>query len=340
MTKTEISVKTIFLIAALILLYQFLTSIEYVIILVVLSYIVMSAIDTLVKPLTKRGVDRNIAIACIYLGIIILITLTFLFLIIPLFQELIELIRQLPVLFTHLVQTNSILHSVFNKRNNFNLTSFNQASQNATQSLLTSNNGIMTVYRTVISVIRDIASFISIIVISLYMLIYKEQQNRFLVTMIPMKYQKKAEKIIGKVEVQLGQWVTAQILLSATVFVLYYLVLSLIHLPYALAIALIAGFMETVPIAGPIISGVIATIITLLVAPASIIYVLASGIIIHELEVHVLVPKIMQKVIGLSPLITIIAILIGAELLGIIGAVLSVPIAAILQILYGEIKQQ
>jgi len=172
---------------------------------------------------------------------------------------------------------------------------------------------------------------------SIYMLLDKKRHASMMLRVIPLNYRERAVIIMQKVEKKLGRWVQAQLLLSVIIFIISYFSLSVLHIKFALTISLIAGFCEIIPIAGSIVANTIAVILTLFISPDKVIYVLIIAILIHQLEAHVLVPQVMRKVIGLSPLITIISLIIGAELVGFIGAVLSVPIAAIFQILYLEI---
>ena len=107
--------------------------------------------------------------------------------------------------------------------------------------------------------------------------------------------------------------------------------------PFFYVLALIAGIGEMIPIVGPILSAVPAIAVALSVKPA-----LALGVIVfffaqQQLENHLLVPKIMQRQVGISPVFVIIALLIGGSLLGVIGAILAVPTAAILQVVFQEI---
>jgi predicted PurR-regulated permease PerM len=104
--------------------------------------------------------------------------------------------------------------------------------------------------------------------------------------------------------------------------------LLIIGVPYALTIAVISGILELVPIVGPVASGAIAAILALTVSPVKAIIIIAFYILVQQLENSILVPKIMQRAVGLSPVIIITAVLIGGKLLGIAGALLAVPIAA------------
>ena len=107
--------------------------------------------------------------------------------------------------------------------------------------------------------------------------------------------------------------------------------------PFFYVLALIAGVGEMIPIVGPILSAVPAIAVALSMKPALALFVILFFFAQQQLENHLLVPKIMQRQVGISPVFVIIALLIGGSLLGVIGAILAVPTAAILQVVFEEL---
>lgn len=333
MTKIEISLKTLLTIAALLLLYKFLIRVEYILILLIIAYIIMAAVDPLAKQLEKRNIKRGFAILAIYLGIVLSIIAFISLVLVPLGKELFEFVRQLPVLITNVIRQNSFLHPIADANpyiyrfiNDLNTTIIKQTPAH-----------LDTIYTTALHTVQILAYTASIIVISLYMLLYKETNYASIKRLLPEKYRDRFTHITQKVETKLGQWVQAQVIVSFCVFTLFYVVLLLFHIKYALTLSIIAGFLEVIPFAGPVIAGVIIFFLTLITAPQKILFILIAAVAIHQFEGHVLVPKIMQKAIGLNPIVTIVALLVGAEFWGIIGAVLAVPVVTTLHILFTEL---
>src|SRR4029079_13441085 len=105
--------------------------------------------------------------------------------------------------------------------------------------------------------------------------------------------------------------------------------LFLIHVPYALPLAILAGLLEVLPVIGPIISAIPAVLIALLTSPLQAGLVALAYLLIQQAESHVIVPQVMKKAVGLNPLIVILAVSIGGKLLGIPGALLAVPISVV-----------
>lgn len=327
--KIEISVKTILIIGTFILLYQFLVKIEYIIILVIMSYILMAAIDPLVKRMTHRGINRGFSIIVIYLAFVAVATFFGIVVIKPLITETFDLIKQLP----KLLANYPLLQSYLPKE----IIDFKPTS--APSNLLKDQTSWDALYRALRGFATGATGLLSLIVMSIYMLLDKDYNYKSIANIISPKHSAKTLKIIDKVEKKLGGWVQAQLILSAFIFVCYYIGLNVLHIKFSLTLSILAAFLEVIPVAGPVITAILVGSITFLTNPQLIIYFLVFALIVQQTEAHILVPKIMQRVIGLNPLITIIALLIGTEFFGIIGAILSVPIAAILQILYLEYKK-
>jgi predicted PurR-regulated permease PerM len=115
-----------------------------------------------------------------------------------------------------------------------------------------------------------------------------------------------------------------------------YIGLFLIGIPFALPLAILAGILEIIPILGPIVSAIPAIIIGFGISPVIGVAVTAVAFLVHQLEGYVLVPKIMEKSVGVSPLVVLVAITIGAKLLGVVGVIISVPFVITLQVLAKE----
>jgi predicted PurR-regulated permease PerM len=126
----------------------------------------------------------------------------------------------------------------------------------------------------------------------------------------------------------------------AIVFVIYYVGLSLFGVPYALAIALFGGLVEIVPYIGPILAAIPAVLLGLLEAPVVGFSVLAYYTVAHQLESHVIAPQVMKHSAGLSPVVLIVAVLIGLELGGAIGVLLAVPAAMVMGVFVEDFMEK
>jgi predicted PurR-regulated permease PerM len=147
----------------------------------------------------------------------------------------------------------------------------------------------------------------------------------------------KIESVARESVSKVGAWLSAQLILAAVMGVFTAAGLWLIGVPYFYVVALIAAVGETIPIVGPIVAGITAVAIALSVSPKLALIVGVYFLLLHQLEANILVPKIMEKRVGVSPVTVIVALLIGVELWGLIGAILAIPTAAIITVIVDEL---
>ena len=139
--------------------------------------------------------------------------------------------------------------------------------------------------------------------------------------------------LISEMETKIGAYVRGLSVLSAVVGVMATIAYLIIGLPSPLVLGLLAGVFEAVPVVGPILGAVLPVLLALSVDPSKVIWVIVATIVIQQAEGHLLVPRVMDKAVGVSPVVTILAILAFSTLFGLPGAVLAIPLAALIQIL-------
>ncbi|OGC47449.1 hypothetical protein A2886_03430 [candidate division WWE3 bacterium RIFCSPHIGHO2_01_FULL_42_13] len=180
------------------------------------------------------------------------------------------------------------------------------------------------------SLFSNIVAVMSVLFLSLYMSLDWENLKRLFIGMFGGKTKQLISEIVAEVEVNIGHWVRGELLLMLIVGSASFLGLVVLGIDYPLALGLVAGLLEIVPILGPVIAGVLAAIVGFAASPAKGFGVIILFLIIQQLENTVLVPKIMQKVSGFSPLVILIALLIGGQFFGAVGAIVAVPLTMIL----------
>ncbi|PIR42553.1 hypothetical protein CO058_00755 [candidate division WWE3 bacterium CG_4_9_14_0_2_um_filter_35_11] len=171
-----------------------------------------------------------------------------------------------------------------------------------------------------------VLSLVLIFVFTIYMLIDSKNLRLMFVDFFEDGRRDEIQRLVTKIETRLGSWLRGQIFLMFIIGLLIYIGLLIIGMDYALALAVIAGLLEIVPIIGPIISVVPAALIAFFISPVLGVGVIVLYIVIQQLENNLIVPKVMQRAIGFNPLITIVALMVGGQLLGIVGAILAIPI--------------
>lgn len=174
---------------------------------------------------------------------------------------------------------------------------------------------------------------VAISLMTFFWTLESERVLRTLLLLFPSAKRAGIREVIDAVEGKLGAYLFGQGTLMLAIGILSLVAYLIIGLPDALILALIAGILEVVPIIGPILGAVPAVLVAALTNPANIIWVILASIIIQLVENNLLVPRIMSRSVGVNPLLTILSIAALSSLIGLPGAVLAVPIAAIIQFL-------
>jgi predicted PurR-regulated permease PerM len=185
----------------------------------------------------------------------------------------------------------------------------------------------------------SVFNFILIILISFYLSVQENGIENFLKLIFPIKYENYVVDLWGRSRRKIALWMKGQMVLGVVVAVLIYLILSLLGIDYALLLAIIAGIMEMVPYG-----------IWVALIPAFAFSFISDGLpkalmvagaymIIHQFEIFLFAPLIIKKIVGLSPIVIILSVLIGFELGGIWGGVLSIPVAVIVMEFLSDIEK-
>ncbi len=175
--------------------------------------------------------------------------------------------------------------------------------------------------------------FLAVFLIAYFWTLDRDQIVRAGLLLVPIDNRPRAQEIWDTAELKVGAYVRGQALLMLSIGVLTAVALFAIRLPSALIVAILAGILEAVPYAGPILTAVVAVLITLAEAPDKIWWVIGAMILIQQIENALLVPRIMDRAVGVNPLVTLLAIAAFGTLFGIAGAILAIPLAAIIQVL-------
>ena len=291
-----------------------------VLLLVFISLILAAAFQPVVHSWSKK-VGKTIAVLFL-LAIFIFLVAGFFFLVVPLLVEQIrQLIEQLPVYIDKIQAFRTHTPSI-------------QRWIDSASGTLSSTVG--NVVNLTVSFVGGLISFFTIIILTVYFLLDEKAFSSLGQNVISEEKISDAIMVIKKVSVKLGNWLRGQMLLGLIIAILVYVGLTIMDVPYALTIAVISGVLEIIPIVGPFISGTIATLIAYPVSPVLAIIVIIFYLIVQQIENNLLVPKIMQKAIGLPPAIIIVGILVFGNLLGTVGALLAVPILGIIHVLFEE----
>jgi predicted PurR-regulated permease PerM len=311
-TKIEISHRTIiftvFFLIGLWLLYE----IRQILVALFVSLILMSAINPTVDRLEKYRLPRWLAILLVYLVIFILLGGMMTVIITPLIE-----------------QTSSFINkSIFYLENigYFGINSNVIASQLSQLGTIPAN-----LLKFTMDFFSNLVGIIALFFITFYLLLERKNLNQYLIMIFGQEKEKEATILINKIEKRLGGWVRGELTLMVLIGLMSYIGLRLLGVEFALPLAILAGLLEILPNIGPVISAIPAILTGLMISPMMALAIMALYFLIHQSENALVAPKVMQKVVGLNPLVTILSLTIGFKLAGVSGAILAVPTVLVIQ---------
>src|SRR3954471_314460 len=306
--------------------------------LVYISALIAMGLSPLVKLIERpqrpgaRRVPRWLAILAIYAVIVSLVVFVGLLVIPPLVAQGSSLWAKMPSEFNRL-QTFLISHKLMVHR-----VTLEEAVQNAPSG--TGGNAVGTVLVAISSLIGGIFGLITILILSFYFLIEAQSMFEYLIRFVPAGRRADVATAARQAVTKVSAWLRAQFVLAGVMGTFAAIGLWLMGVPYFYVIAMIAAIGETIPIIGPVIGGVTAVAVALTVSPKLALIVGIYFLALHQLEANVLVPKIMERSVGVSPVAVLVALLIGGALMGLPGAILAIPSAALLSVIVEEIAAE
>lgn len=332
-TKIEISSKTILLFLAGILGIIFLYSVKDILVMLFFAVIISAGTSPIVDRFEKLKFNRVAATLIVYLLIVFFISVLLYIVIPPLAKEVTILANDIP--------------NYFQGRGLF--ASENPAYQDILKSIeqLTKSFGrqlsdvAADLFAGLIKLFGGFIATILTLVVSFYLTIQDNAIKNFLRSILPQEHQEQVLRIITRSQRTLSRWIRGQLFLGLVIGTLTFIGLSIIGssykgTSYTLLLSIFAGIGELVPIIGPIVSAIPAVIIGFAINPLHGFSILLLYFLIQQFENHVLVPQVMKRATGLNPLVSLIALLIGAKLAGIIGILLAVPLTALLSEFFKE----
>ncbi|MBV9545475.1 MAG: AI-2E family transporter, partial [Chloroflexi bacterium] len=184
---------------------------------------------------------------------------------------------------------------------------------------------------------HTIFSFLTVFVLAYYWLVERASIKRVILRTVPVRHARSVNTVWLEVEEKLGGWVRGQLLLMFVIGVLAAIGYWVAGLPNPVLLGVIAGLFEIVPMIGPWLAFTPAVLVALTIDPQRAVLVAVYALIIQQLESNVLVPRLMGRTVGVSPLTVFLGILVGAALYGLFGAFLAVPLAGALQVILAHV---
>ncbi|MBI2443452.1 MAG: AI-2E family transporter [Candidatus Levybacteria bacterium] len=292
---------------------------------VFISYIIMASLLPVVRFFQKKGLPNILAVLIPYVGMLIILFM----LIIPLVPFVISQVQMLLGNFPKYIDEAATTLGL-------------GIDAKQIEKALASELGNIgkNAFAVTTAVFGGVFSTVTILIVGFYLLLYHGKLKQAISSFFPKKHRDDVIEVLGQVDDKLGAWLRGQLVLGIAIGLLTFIALSVLGLPFALPLAVLAGILEAIPTLGPTIAAVPAVIVALTVSPSLAILVVITYIVIQTLENNILVPKIMQRAVGLNPVVVIIGVMIGANLMGIVGALLSIPFLSFIIVLYKSLEKK
>ncbi len=327
--KFTISTKSLFKILGFILFVYVIYLIWNILLLLFIALILAALIDPFASWFQKRKIPRSLAVLIIYIVVFGLVSLSIIVISPVVVQDAPQLADNVMKLVEDL-QQNPTIQSIWAGAQNIPqaLGFENQSSAQVVTTPSTVAPTISGVFSTVSGFFGGVFSVVLVLVMTFYMVAQEDPLKKIFRNVVPDEYVPYLTQLFKKMRDKLGAWMRGQIVLSLIMAALVFVGLVLLDVRYAAVLALLAALTEFVPYLGPVFSGLPALLLAFSDGGmVKFAMVLVMYVIIHQFENHVLVPKVMQRAVGLNPIVSITALLIGAQLAGFVGVLLAIPVA-------------
>lgn len=322
--------KKALIVAAIIVGLVLAWSIRYILLLIYISAVLAAGISPVVRRVRVIGrawlgrrIRKGVAVFVVYLPLLIFAAIFFAVIVPTMVLEVQEMASDLPALIEQNLLGPARAYGVPVDA----IVAWFERYGNASPNQL---------FSYVWNVVAVVTAIVATLFMVAYMLVDADRLRSVFLLLFPASSRSARQATIRRVSRRMSSWLGGQITLAAIVGLATGIGATALGIPYAVPLALIAAVGEVVPVIGPIVGAVPLCLVALLQSPSHFWAALVLAILIQQVENYLLVPRIMGHKVSISPLAVFIAFLIGATLFGIIGAILAVPTAAIIQVIFEE----
>lgn len=337
--QISITPTTILVAIGLVLGVWLLFFLKSLVLIVLTAIVIASAVEPAVRWFMRRGAGRALAVSASYCLVVLVFFVPLYFFVPPLLDESVGFMSAI----SKYIDTFNIASFVSpdlitSTENAISANSLTNAVLEFRQFFATASGGF---FHLISSIFGGIFAFFLIVVLSVYFALSETGIDDFFRLVVPARHQEYALSLWHRSQEKIGLWMQGQLVLSLIMGVLAYLWLAIFQVPYAFLIAIFAAALEIIPIFGSVISGIIAVAIAATAGGPELAAVIAVGfIVINLLQSNLIYPLVVKRIVGVPPLLVILALIAGGQIAGFYGVLLSVPAAAILRELISDIQRQ
>ncbi len=321
-TRITLTTSSLVRILVVLLCVYFAYLIQDILAILFVAVILSSAMEPSIEWMEKKSIPRVLGISIIYILLLGIIGLTVYLIIPPIIEQFTQLAGDFPMYVNRIQEMFSGLRD-YGAAHGW-LDNIQSSIGSVGSNFQAAAGGILS---TVYNFFGGIFSFLIILVLTFYMAVEKNAIKKLVWSLTPEDKQSYVMDVFNRMQKKIGLWMRGQLILCVVIFALTYIGLLILGVKYALVIALIAGFTEFIPYLGPIIGAVPAVFLAFTQSPTLALFVAILYLIIQQLENNFLVPKIMEKTAGLNPIVSMVVLMVGFSVGGVMGALLSIPVA-------------
>lgn len=324
-TAIEVTTGTLIRLLLLVLGIIFIYLIRDIVMIILVSIIIASAVEPLVRWLGKYRIPRTLAVFIIYVGGIAGFITIFYLLIPPLLDDLQSFFLTLPRLIeSALIEFQGKIRFI---PLDSVIVQLREATVNADVYV---NEAVSGFFSATSSFFSGLLSFLFVVVISFYLAVQEDGIADVLRIITPREYEAYALNLWARSQRKIGRWLQGQLLLGLIIGVLVFIALTILQVRYAFILAVLSALFEIIPYFGPILAAIPAIAIAAIQDPFLGLLVAGIYIIVQQMENHLIYPQVVRKTVGVPPLLAIIALMVGGKIAGIMGFIIAVPLAVVL----------
>lgn len=341
--KQELSITTNSWIRGVVVLTiaYMLFQISELILVIITSIVIASAIEPAASWAKGRNIPRLLMILLVYIVSALLFAGLFYFVLFPLIGEMSSFIKTLTI-YSNSFSSGGILSDLFKTQNL--LGSFSTPTVIRELSSYLNSLSIFIsqgVFSSISTIFGGVLNLFLIVFLSFYLVVQEDGISKFLKIITPLKHEQYIINLWRRSQVKIGLWIQGQLLVSTLVMILVYIGLLIMNVPNALLLAFMAGVFDLIPIVGPIVASVPAIFIGFISGGMDMAIIVAViYLIIQQLEGNIIYPLVHKKMVGVPPMVSIIALVVGGILAGFLGILISIPVAAVIMELISDIEER
>ncbi|OGF73878.1 hypothetical protein A3J56_02940 [Candidatus Giovannonibacteria bacterium RIFCSPHIGHO2_02_FULL_46_20] len=296
-----------------------------------LAIVIASAVEPAAHWFARHRIPRVLGVIFVYCAAFFVFIATFYLIIPPLFNDAFDFVSNLPAYLERTLESDSMLFVFLpDLPSNFKeiIRETALALEESIQSFLAAiSTGVFSFGS---ALFGGAFSFVLLVVISFYLSVQEHGIENFLRIVTPLEHEVYILDLWGRAQRKIGRWLQGQILLGVLIGIMVFLMLTILNVKHAALLAILSALFELIPVFGPIMAAIPAIAIAALQSPLLGLMVAGLYVLVQQIENHLIYPLVVRKTVGVPPLLAILSLVVGIKLGGLFGALLSVPIAAVL----------